>query len=59
MKSANLPFINGEKLPVKTAFTWSDATRGLGSFQIDTSTLISNTGILKIGSVNTLVRKLK
>lgn len=52
---ANTPYINGDHLPVLTAFAWSDSIKGLRSFKMDPVNVIPNRGLLKIQSV-TLVR---
>lgn len=43
--------MNGVKLPSNTAYCWSDKNRGLVTFQVDSSSLIPNPGVLKIQSV--------
>lgn len=48
IKAGNLPFINGDKLPYRTVYAWSDKVNGLGVFKVDVDTLITLKGVVKI-----------
>ncbi|CAD8052806.1 unnamed protein product [Paramecium sonneborni] len=48
IKAGNLPFNNGDKLPYRTVYAWSDKVNGLGIFRVDSDTLITLKGVVKI-----------
>lgn len=52
-----MPFINGDHLPIKTSFTWSDCKAGLRSFRANPAAVVPNRGTLKITGVAPLLRK--
>lgn len=52
IKAGNLPFINGDHLPYRTVYAWSDCVKGLAIAKTDSLTVIPVKGLLKILSVS-------